>query len=217
MQELGLDEEKAVIVSMDDETAAHALSEVPSELQTALLESIPTEKAADIVEEMPPDEAADVLQKLEPETSAEVLADMRKEEASEVRELLGFEERTAGGLMSTEFVFVGEKAVVEGAIESLKNFEGELEAIHFVYLIDDSAALTGSVPLARILLADPKTELRELAIKPVISVEANADKAEVVELFHKYNLLTLPVVDDKGRLIGMVTADDVLEVVLDRK
>jgi len=217
IEELGRDEQKAVIESLDDETAAHALSEVPSELQTALLESIPTEKAADIVEEMPPDEAADVLQKLEPETSAEVLADMGKEEASEVRELLGFEERTAGGLMSTEFVFVGEKAQVEGAIEALRNFEGELEAIHFVYLIGDSTALTGSVPLARILLADPKTELRDLAIKPVISVEANADKAEVVELFHKYNLLTLPVVDDQGRLLGMVTADDVLEVVLDRK
>src|SRR6266567_1868872 len=131
LEELSRNEQKAVIESLDDETAAHALSEVPSELQTALLESIPTEKAADIVEEMPPDEAADVLQKLEPETSAEVLADMRKEEASEVRELLGFEERTAGGLMSTEFVFVGEKAQVEGAIEALRNFEGELEAIHF--------------------------------------------------------------------------------------
>src|SRR2546428_1565421 len=153
IEELGRDEQKAVIESLDHETAAHALSEVPSELQTALLESIPTEKAADIVEEMPADEAADILQKLEPETSAEVLADMGKEEASDVRELLGFEERTAGGLMSTEFVFVGEKAQVEGAIEALRNFEGQLEAIHLVYLFNDSAVLTGSVALARILAA----------------------------------------------------------------
>jgi CBS domain-containing protein/sporulation protein YlmC with PRC-barrel domain len=217
LEELSRDEQKAVIESLDDETAASALSEIPTKMQAALLESIPAEKAADIVEEMPPDEAADVLQEMPPETSAEVLADMEKEEAEEVRELLGFEANTAGALMTTEFVFVGETATVEGAIASLRNFEGPLESIHNIYLVDSQAVLTGMVPLARILLADASTPLKELSAEEVISVPSHADQKEVVDLFHKYNLVALPVVDDAGHLLGVVTSDDVIELVTNRR
>jgi len=217
LEDLSRDEQKAVIESLDDETAAHALSEIPTRMQAALLESIPPQKAADIVEEMPPDEAADVLQEMPPETSAEVLADMGQEEAEDVRELLGFEENTAGALMTTEFVFVGETATVEGAIAALRNFEGALESIHNIYLIDWHAALTGMVPLARILLAESSTPLKDLAAEPLISLPFRADQKEVVDLFHKYNLVTLPVVDDNGHLVGVVTSDDVLELMVNRK
>jgi CBS domain-containing protein/sporulation protein YlmC with PRC-barrel domain len=217
LEELSRDEQKAVIESLDDETAAHALSEIPTKMQAALLESIPAEKAADIVEEMPPDEAADVLQQMPPETSAEVLADMEKKEAEDVRGLLGFEENTAGALMTTEFLMIGDSATGEGAIAALKNFEGPLESIHVIYLVNGQARLTGAVPLARILLVESSTPLKELSMEPVISVPAHADEKEVVDLFHKYNLATLPVVDDKGRLLGVVTADDVLELVVNRR
>jgi magnesium transporter len=217
LEELSRDEQKAVIESLDDETAAHALSEIPTRMQAALLESISAEKAADIVEEMPPDEAADVLRQMPPETSAEVLADMEKDEAEDVRELLGFEENTAGALMTTEFVFVGAAATVEGAVAALKNFEGPLESIHVVYLLDGEARLTGAVPLARILLAESSTPLKELSMEPAISVPAHMGEKEVVDLFHKYNLVTLPVADEKGRLLGVVTADDVLELVVNRR
>ena len=139
LEELSRDEQKSVLEGLDDETAAQALSEIPTRMQADLLESIPAEKAADIVEEMAPDEAADVLQELSPETSAEVLADMGKEEANEVRELLGFEENTAGSLMTTEYVFVHESAFVEGAIEALRNFEGPVDSIHMIYLVDNDA------------------------------------------------------------------------------
>lgn len=217
LEELSHDEQKSVIESLDDETAAQAVSEIPTRMQVALLESIPASRAADIVEEMPPDEAADILQELPPETSAEVLANMEKDEAKEVRELLGFEENTAGGLMTTEFIIVGEMATVEAAIAALKVFDGSMESVHAVYLINSDATLTGVVPLARILLADSKTELRELSMDPVISVPFHADEKTVVDLFNKYNLLTLPVVDDDGRMLGVVTADDVLELFLNSK
>ena len=217
LEDLSRNEQKAVIESLDDETAAQALSEIPTKMQADLLESIPTEKAADIVEEMAPDEAADVLQELPAETSAGVLADMDTKEAEEVRELLGFEEHTAGALMTTEFVFVGETANVEGAIASLRNFEGPLESIHHIYLIDWHAALSGAVPLGRILLADSSTPLKELSAESVISVPSHTDQKEVVDLFHKYNLVTLPVVDDRGHLLGVVTSDDVIELVVNRK
>ena len=172
LEELSHNEQKAVIESLDDETAAQALSEIPTKMQADLLESISTEKAADIVEEMPPDEAADVLNQLSPETSAEVLADMEKDEAEEVRELLGFEENTAGSMMTTEYVVVHESATVEGAIEALRNFEGPVEAIHQIFMIDNEAVLTGAVPIGRIVLAAASTPLADLASEPLISVQA---------------------------------------------
>lgn len=216
LEELSRDERKAVVESLDDETAAQAISEIPTHMQAVLLEHLPPGKAADIVEEMPPDEAADVLQELPPETSAEVLADMEKEEALEVRELLGFEENTAGALMTTEFIMVGESAAVEGAIAALKYFEGPLELVHAVHLISPNRVLTGVVPLARILLAEANAPLRELCADSLISVPYHADEKAVVELFHKYNLVELPVVDEKGHLLGVVTADDVLALVVNR-
>jgi CBS domain-containing protein/sporulation protein YlmC with PRC-barrel domain len=217
LEELSRDEQKAVIEGLDEETAAQALSEIPTRMQADLLESIPAQKAADIVEEMPPDEAADVLQELSPETSAEVLADMEKEEANEVRELLGFEENTAGALMTTEFVFVHESAAVEGAIAALRNFEGPLESIQAIYLVDNAAVLTAAVPIGRILLSQASVPLKDLAMDPLISVPSHAAATAVVDLFHKYNLMSLPVVDDGEHLIGVVTADDVLELVLSKK
>ncbi|MBZ5516738.1 MAG: CBS domain-containing protein [Acidobacteriia bacterium] len=217
LEELSRDEQKSVIESLDAETAANALTEIPTRMQADLLESIPAQKAADIVEEMPPDEAADVLQQMPPETSAVVLSDMGKEEAAEVRELLGFEENTAGAMMTNEFVFVGEEATVEGAIAALKNFEGPIESIHVVYLVNASAALTGAVSLSRILLAESSTPLKALVTEPLISLPFHADRKEVVDTFHKYNLVSLPVVDDKGCLLGVVTSDDVLELVINRQ
>ena len=217
LEELSRDEQKSVLEGLDDETAAQALSEIPTRMQADLLESIPAEKAADIVEEMAPDEAADVLQELSPETSAEVLADMGKDEANEVRELLGFEENTAGALMTTEYVFVHESASVEGAIAALRNFEGPVELIQMIYLMDNDAQLTGAVPVGRILLSHAATPLKELAMDSLISVPSHARAVSVVDLFHKYNLVSLPVVDDNGHLIGVVTADDVLELVITKK
>ena len=217
LEDLSYKEQKAVIESLDDETAAHALSEIPTRMQADLLEGISPEKAADIVEEMPPDEAADVLNELSPETSAEVLADMEKDEAQEVRELLAFEDDTAGSMMTTEYVFVHEDATVEGAIAALRNFEGHVEAIHQIYLIDSEVVLKGAVPVSRILLAAANAPLAPLGYEDLISVQSHQSVRAVVDLFHKYNLMAAPVVDEENHLVGMVTADDVLEQVLNRR
>ncbi len=217
LEELSRDEQKAVIESLDDETAAQAISEIPTRMQAALLESISAEKAADIVEEMPPDEAADVLQEMPPEASAEVLAGMEHDEATEVRGLLGFEENTAGALMTTEYIVVNDSATLAEAIEALKAFEGPLESINQIYLVSADRGLTGVVPLARLLLAQASTPLKDLSTDPVISVKSHGDAREVVDLFYKYNLVALPVVNDEGHLLGAVTADDVLELVVKRR
>ncbi|MGH9357574.1 MAG: magnesium transporter MgtE N-terminal domain-containing protein [Terriglobia bacterium] len=217
LEELSRDEQKAVIESLDDETAAQAISEIPTRMQAALLESIPAEKAADIVEEMPPDEAADVLQEMQPESSAEVLAGMERDEATEVRGLLGFEENTAGALMTTEYIGVDDSATLAEAVKALKSFEGSIESVNQIYLVSAERTLTGAVPLARVLLAQASTPLKELSTDPVISVKSHGDAREVIDLFYKYNLVALPVVDDIGHLLGVVTADDVLELVVKRR
>jgi CBS domain-containing protein/sporulation protein YlmC with PRC-barrel domain len=217
LEELSRDEQRSVIESLDDETAAEAVSEIPTRMQVALLNSLSAGKAADIVEEMAPDEAADVLQELPPETTAEVLANMDAEDAEEVRELLGFEVNTAGGFMTNEFIVLQETATVEAAIEALRNFTGEMEAIHAVYLVSQSLVLTKVVPLALLLISDKDASLNSLVSDPVISLPFHADRKTVINMFHKYNLLTLPVVDDNDRLLGVVTADDVLELLIKEK
>jgi magnesium transporter len=215
--ELSRDEQRSVIEALDHETAAQAISEIPTSMQAILLQSIPMDTAADIVDEMAPDEAADVLQELPPETSAKLLADMEKEDAQEVKELLGFEEDTAGALMTTHYVALNATATVEDVIEAMKEFEGSVESIHSVYLIDAEEHLVGAVPLARILLAPARTLLRELSHEEVLSVPTETDAKSVIDLFRKYNLLSLPVVDDKHHLVGVVTADDVLDLVVSRR
>jgi len=217
LEELSRDEQRSVIESLDDETAADAVSEIPTRMQVALLNSLSAGRAADIVEEMDPDEAADVLQELPPETTAEVLANMDAEDAEEVRELLGFEENTAGGFMTTEYIVLQETATVEAAVEALKNFSGTLETVHAVYLVKQDLVLTKLVPLALLLISEKDAPLNSLVSDEAISVPFHADRKTVINMFHKYNLLTLPVVDDNDRLLGVVTADDVLELVIREK
>ena len=214
LEELSRDEQRSVIESLDDETAADAVSEIQTRMQVALLDSLPTDRAADIVEEMDPDEAADVLQELDPEISAEVLAKMDTEDADEVRELLGFEENTAGGLMTTEFVMLDDKSTVEEVAAALKRFEGSIESINAIYLVDGRGILTGIVPLAHILMAEKNTSLKELCIDQTIAVPSYGDEKAVVNMFRKYNLLALPVVDDSKRILGVVTGDDVFELLV---
>lgn len=214
LEDLTRDEQRAVIETLDHETAAQAISEIPTSLQASLLESIPPEKASDIIDEMPPDEAADVLQELPPETSAKLLAGLEKEEAEEIQDLLGFEEDTAGALMTTHYVALPQASTVESVIEALKQFEGSLESVHSIYLVNSEEVLAGAVPLARILLAPANTPLWQLSHGEVISVPTDTSAKSVVGLFRKYNLLALPVVDHKQHLVGVVTADDVLDLVV---
>jgi magnesium transporter len=214
LEDLSRDEQRSVIEALDNETAAQAISEIPTSLQATLLESIPPEKAADIIDEMPPDEAADVLQELPPETSAKLLAGMEKEGAEEIKDLLGFEEDTAGALMTTHYIALSQPSTVENVIAALKQFEGSVESVHAVYLVSGEDTLVGMVPLARILLAPFNSPLWQLSRQEVISVQTDTDAKSVVGLFRKYNLLALPVVDDKQHLVGVVTADDVLDLVV---
>ncbi|MBZ5603689.1 MAG: CBS domain-containing protein, partial [Acidobacteriia bacterium] len=182
------------------------------DIQASILESLETETAADIVEEMSPDHAADVLADLEQETSEEILEEMEHEPKAEVQELLEYEEDTAGGMMNTEYVALKEDATVADALAALRDNEELLENLNTLFLVDADDHFKGSVPLARLFLHEGATPLSSLASETMIDVPVNEQQDRITELFDKYNLLVLPVVDDDRKLTGVITADDIISV-----
>jgi len=216
VEELGPAEREAIFETIDSEVAAEALSEVDPKMQASILEALEPEKAADIVEEMAPDQAADVLAELEEATSEEILGEMEPAPGTEVRELLEFPEDSAGGLMNTEFVALPANAAVADAVEALKGSEDLLEGLNTLFLQDEEGKLAGAVPLARLFVASPGTPLSHLAADTLVRVSVDEKQDRVTELFDKYNLLSLPVVDGEGKLAGVITADDIISVLRQR-
>ena len=210
MEELSPAERESIIASVDDETAAEALAELDARLTAQIVEKMDPEKAADIIEEMEPDAAADVLAGLTLEASQEVLSEMPREEAQEVRELLEFDESTAGGMMNSDFVLVGEAATKDEVVNWIHGRDVNLEQLDTVMVIDGQARLSGVVAVARLLLASGEQALAELKSEALVSVRADAEEQEVFELFDKYNLRSLSVVDEHGRPMGSITVDDVV-------
>jgi CBS domain-containing protein len=202
-------EREAVFETLDEGVAAEALEEIEPGIQVSIVESLDNNRAADIVEEMDPDAAADLLGDLSEDRSGEILKEMEPEERQEVTDLLAFGEHTAAGRMTTEFIAVPETSVVDDAIEALKAFEGSREALATIYLTGAANTLTGAVPLVRIATESPAAQLSDLSESYVACAPDTPDD-EVAELFDKYNLITLAVVDEHGRLSGIITADDVI-------
>jgi len=216
IEELAPAEREAVFTSLDEEVAAQALEEIDPKLQVSLVNSMDNDRAADIVEEMNPDAAADLLADLTPERSEEILDEMEPDAAEEVGELLEFEENTAAGRMTTDYMALSPNATVRDAVNMLRSFEGGLESMSTVFLVGEGEQLVGAVPLAKLVLAEPGTHLQTLTTEPLISCHPGADEHEVAEIFDKYNLLTLPVVDESGTLTGVITADDVISILRSR-
>jgi magnesium transporter len=212
VEELSPAEREAIFETIDSEVAAEALSEIDPKMQASILESLEPEKAADIVEEMSPDEAADILSELEEETSEGILDEMDSAPKTEVRELLEFEEDTAGGMMNTEFVSLHDNASVLDALSALKGNEDLLESLNTLFLVDGDERLTAAIPLARLFVASGASKLKSLALETLIQVSVDEKQDRITELFDKYNLLTLPVVDEDGKLAGVITADDIISV-----
>ncbi len=210
LEELGPAEREAVFVSLDEETAAEALEEIDPRLQQALTESLDSRRIADIVEEMDPGAAADFLSELTEERSEAILEQMEPEERQEVEELLEFRENSAAGRMTTVFLQLPESGTVADAIEALQAFDGSAEALTDIYLVDGKDVLKGSVAIGRLLLVSPATPLTEVRDEQLISCAADAHEDDVAELFDKYNLRALPVVDDGNQLVGVIQADHVI-------
>ena len=210
LEDLPPAERQALFTSLDEEVAAETLEEVEPRLQKALLEKLDEERIADIVEEMDPGAAADLLAELPEEQSDAILEEMEPEERHEVEELLEFDEKSAAGCMTTDFVFVAIQAAVSQAVQALRDFDGDPESVTEVYLLDEKRVLRGAVSLARVVVAQPDTKLAVLAEPRVLSCPADLSQIDLAEMFDKYNLHALPVVDAAGRMVGVVQADHVI-------
>ncbi len=210
MEDLSAVERQGIIASLDEETAASVLAELDERLTTQIVQKLDPEKAADILEEMAPDAAADLLADLPKETSEELLDEMPGLEADEVRELLAFDPATAGGMMNPDFVFVGETSTREEVLEWMRNQELNLDQLDTIVLLDVKAQYSGAVPVARLLMAASDQPMAELKMEPLLSLPASADDKEVFELFDKYNLRMLTVIDKENRPVGAITVDDVV-------
>ena len=216
LEDLAPAEREAVFTALDEEVAAETLEEVEPRLQKALLEKLDEEKIADIVEEMDPGAAADLLAELPEDQSDAILEEMEPEERQEVEELLEFPENSAAGCMTTDFVHVSVDATVAQAVQALRNFDGDPESVTEIYLLDDRGVLHGAVSLARLVMAQPDTLLNILAESRVLSCPADLKQNDLAELFDKYNLHSLPVVDDQNRMAGVVQADHVISFLRER-
>ncbi len=209
VEDLAPAERESVFETLDEEVAAETLEEIDPDIQVSIVESLDKDRAADIVEEMDPDAAADLLGELTETHSDEILQEMQPEERKEVTQLLEFGEHTAAGRMTTEFISVADTAAVDDAIEALKAFEGSAEAVATIYLTGPANKLVGAVPLVKIAVTSPSVQLSALS-EPYISCAPDTPQDEVAALFDKYNLITLAVVDEHGRIAGIITADDVI-------
>ncbi|HEY1946610.1 MAG TPA: CBS domain-containing protein [Bryobacteraceae bacterium] len=210
VENLGHEDRAAIFNAVDAETAADLLSEVDHEMQTSIIESLRADKAAEILEEMEPSEAADVLNELEDEQSEQILHEMEPEDKEEVEELRDFKDNTAGGLMDTGFLALPENATVADAMEELRRNEEGIEELHNIFLVDANSRLRANVPVAKLFFAAGDTPLKEFAAEPLISIQSDEKQDRVAEVFDKYNLLALPVIDENEELIGVITVDDVV-------
>jgi magnesium transporter len=210
MEELSPAERSSIIETLDEEVAAEVIAELDKRLQTQVVEKMAPERAADILEEMRPDEAADVLAELPPERTRELLREMPRREAAEVRGLMQFEEHTAGGMMTTEIVEVGEDATRGEVEDYIRYNEVPLEQLDNVVVINGESVFVGTVPVARLLLAAKEQKMAELLSETSVSVDPQADEKEVFELFDKYNLRSLTVVDEHRHPIGAIAVDDIV-------
>jgi magnesium transporter len=212
VEDLAPDEREAVFRTLDEDVAAETLEELEPKVQKSIVESLDSERAADIVEEMDPDAAADLLGDLSQDRTEQILVEMKPEASQEVVELLEHREETAAGRMTTEFLALPVTATVENAIGVMREFEGGVESVSTIYLVDSHGTLAGAVPLVKLVLAQPDTPLLSLTQEPLVLTHEAAGDNQVAELFDKYNLVTLPVVDEHNKLVGVVTSDDVISM-----
>ena len=196
----------------DREKIGEYISELNSELQTDLLSAMSKKQASEILEEMDTDEAVDILGEIAPEESREILDLMSKEEADEIKELMKYEENTAGSIMNNEFLTLPEHLTSEQAIQHIREIGSEAEMIYYVYVLDKRKRLIGVLSFRDLLVADVKKKISEIMKEDVISVLDTEDREVAARVISDYDFLAIPVINKKGVMVGIITVDDIIDV-----
>ncbi|MFZ5815853.1 MAG: magnesium transporter [Bacillota bacterium] len=212
LEELEDDQRNAVLHLLTEEAAAEAIAELEPEDQVSILTGMTEERAEAILDEMSADDVADMVGDLPPHQAGAILKLMDAEDATDVRELLGFRPDTAGGIMTTEFISVHSSLTAEEAIDELRRFAPSAETAYYVYVVNQKEQLVGVLSLRELIIATPKALVKDIMRTSVLSVHVNEDQEEVARIVKKYNLLAVPVVDDQDVLRGIITVDDIIDV-----
>jgi len=216
VEDLGREAQLEVMANLDDAVAADVLEETEPEVRTSILKSLSPERAADILEEMAPDEAADLIATLPEETAANLIAQMDQEKAATVRKLLQYPEDTAAGKMTPEYIALPEWFTAEDTIRYLREHAPPAEYLYYLYVTDAEGRLVGVLSLRTLITANPETPLRNLMDTEVIYLRDTDSADAAAGALAKYDLLAIPVVDTEGKLLGIVTIDDVMEILLEK-
>lgn len=214
VEQLSPQDAQEVIEALDMDVAADTLAEADPETQIQIMQNLSDETAADILETMEPDEAADLLDNLPDARSDVLLGQMEPEEALDVKKLLNYDEDTAGGLMTTEYVAIRANLTCEETIARLRELAPRAETIYYVYVTDEDDRLVGVLSLRDLVISSPTTLVSDIMVRNVIHVYVDDHADQVAQVIGRYNLLAAPVVGEDEKLVGIITVDDTLERLL---
>lgn len=216
LENLSLKDQVCLVSALPEEHAAEALAELEEHTRVELLENLDPDKAASIVGEMSPDDAADLLDELDAEHSVVLLSKMGSEDAEEIRNLMAFDPETAGGVMNTEVIILGDDITADQAIKQIRTELEDKEIPYYAYIVDANDVLVGVLSLRDLLMCPPGMALRDaIGDQTLISVTYDVGREEVAQSMSRYNFLALPVVDYEGRLLGVISHDDVIDILQD--
>jgi magnesium transporter len=213
MLEVFDDKERVAIFNLlQSDIAAEVLDETSSEITRDLVEAVPDEKIADLLEVMPMDDAAEILSELDEERAGDIIALMEPDEAAEVEALLSYPEDTAGRLMTTKVVGLKTFWTVDETLNRLRTVDPEVETLAYLYVVNEQDKLVGVVPLRNLITAPGEKRLSEIMQASVFNVQVDTDQEEVARMVSQYDFAAIPVVDGAGKLLGVITHDDVVDI-----
>ncbi len=212
LEKLSATQRAKVFEHLDNNQAAEAISELEDEFQADVIDDLGSQRASDILGMMDPDDAADVIGDLPYDKAEMLLRLMGVREARAIRSLLGYKEKTAGGIMTPEVTTVTEQMSIHDVIEFLRGEAAEHESIYYIYVVEGDNHLEGVISLRDLIMSEPHVKVSEIVSRDLITVDADDDQEDVAETMSKYDLLALPVIDETGKLLGIVTVDDALDV-----
>ncbi len=204
---------EAAFSILDTETASEVLTELDENLRERILKHIDKEKITDIVDELETDDATDIVSELPEQVAEHVLENIDKEDSEDVKELLKYPEDSAGGIMTSDFVFVHESATVKDAIKEVRKHADEFEQIYHIYVLNDEGQLVGIVQLKSLLIYPLHKRIKSIMEKDLIYVTPEVDQEEVAAIMEKYDLVAIPVVDENRKMLGRITFDDIVDVI----
>ena len=212
-ESISSDDRERIINLLDVEIASEVIAEMHEEAHPEeLLLQLHPDKRTEIVEELDYDDATDIISQLEEHEQKEILQDLNENDASSIRNLMSYDEDTAGGLMNTEVIRINLNLSKKDAIDEIIKQSEEIEEFYTVYVVDDENVFKGIVSLKDIIKAKGNSKITEMVNVDVVYVKAETDQEEVAKLISQYNLTSIPVVDDEMKLLGLVTVDDVIDV-----